>query len=135
MGPTISKDEHMSTSLDTLVSDLRRFAEQRDWDQFHTPRNLVLALVGEAGELAAEFQWLPESAGVQTPLPAETARRVSGELADVASYLLLLADVLGIDLAASVQEKIEINEHRYPAELVKGRAGRSTRVDCASLTT
>jgi NTP pyrophosphatase (non-canonical NTP hydrolase) len=126
---SMGQDRGMSTSYDEVVADLRDFAKQRDWGQFHTPRNLVLALVAEAGELAAEFQWLPESAGVKTPLTNEAEDRISGELADVASYLLLLADTLGVDLVDCVQKKIALNEHRYPVERVRGKAGRETRVD------
>jgi dCTP diphosphatase len=105
-------------SLADLTRRLREFAAERDWDQFHSPKNLAMALVAEAGELAAEFQWLTEEQS-QTPDAAQLAR-MRAECADVLNYLLRLSDKLGIDLIAAAHAKIDDNAHRYPADRVRG---------------
>ncbi len=113
-------------SLVELTELVRSFADARDWQQFHTARNLVLALVGEAGELASEFQWINDSE-VEAALSNPDKRDAIGsELADVFTYLLRLADVTGIDLASELMKKIAINEVRYPAEKSKGSAAKYT---------
>jgi len=106
------------TQLSDLARRLRDFAAERDWDQFHSPKNLAMALVAEAGELAAEFQWLTEGQS-REPSPEELAR-IRAEAADVFNYLVRLTDKLGIDLMAAAYEKIADNERRYPAEKVRG---------------
>lgn len=109
-----------SGDLDELVRVIRAFAKERDWDQFHTPKNLAMGVAIEAAELMEEFHWLtPEqSAG----LPPETLQAVRHEMADVFVYLVLLADKLGVDLIAAAAEKIAINAGKYPAETVRGKA-------------
>jgi len=104
--------------LDALRRRLHRFAAERDWEQFHSPRNLATALIVEAAELLEHFQWMdgPQS----EDLAPETRARVELELADVFIYLVRLADRLGVDLMAVAARKIEINEQRYPAEKVRG---------------
>jgi NTP pyrophosphatase (non-canonical NTP hydrolase) len=98
--------------MQQLLAD---FADRRDWGRFHTPKNLAMALAGEAGELAAEFQWLdPEESARVMADPAKAAA-VRLEMADVLSYLLRLADVLDVDLEAALREKVAINEARFPA--------------------
>jgi NTP pyrophosphatase (non-canonical NTP hydrolase) len=110
--------------LDDLLQRLRRFAAVRDWDQFHAPKNLAMALVAEAGELAAEFQWLTEA---QSRAPdAEQLARIRAESADVLIYLVRLADKLGFDLLAAADAKIEENERRYPAAKVRGSSRKYT---------
>jgi len=104
--------------LSGLAQRLRQFAAERDWDQFHSPKNLAMALVAEAGELAAEFQWLTEAQS-RTP-KAEELARIRAEAADVFNYLVRLSDKLDIDLIAAAYEKIEDNERRYPVEKVRG---------------
>jgi dCTP diphosphatase len=107
-----------------LQRRLRDFARERDWEQFHTPKNLAMALAGEVGELVEIFQWLtPEEASQVMEGPR--ADDVEDELADVLIYLLRIADVLGIDLAEATRAKLERNEHRYPAPHVRGRADRA----------
>src|SRR5262245_65707666 len=102
------------SSITELTQRLRDFAADRDWDQFHSPKNLAMALTSEAGELAAEFQWLTEE---QSRSPdTERLGRIRYECADVLIYLVRLADKLGIDLTAAAHEKIAQNEQRYPAE-------------------
>jgi NTP pyrophosphatase (non-canonical NTP hydrolase) len=108
------------TALTALARRLRQFAAERDWDQFHSPKNLAMALVAEAGELAAEFQWLTEAQS-REPKPEELAR-IRAEAADVFNYLVRLTDKLGIDLVAAAYEKIADNERRYPAATVRGSA-------------
>jgi NTP pyrophosphatase (non-canonical NTP hydrolase) len=100
------------SEIEDLKKRVRDFAQSRNWEKFHTPKNLAMAVAGEAGELAAEFQWLTpeESSG----LTKDQLKAVELEMADVAIYLLRLADVLGIDVAGAVKEKIELNEGRFP---------------------
>ena len=107
-------------ALEALTQRLREFAAERDWDQFHTPKNLAMALTGEAGELAAEFQWLTEAQSRE--LEPERRKRVEEEAADVLLYLVRLADRLGIDLVAAAHRKIDLNAERYPAHKVYGSA-------------
>lgn len=112
--------------LTDLRSRLRAFAAARDWEQFHTPKNLAMALCGEAGELAAELQWLDDTtiaAGLQE---GKLRTRVADEVADVLLYLVRLADVSGIDLIEAAHSKIERNEHRYPSDLSHGSAAKYT---------
>ncbi|MBP1626070.1 MAG: hypothetical protein H6Q00_545 [Holophagaceae bacterium] len=107
-------------TLSDLTQRLRQFAAERDWERFHTPKNLAMALTGEAGELAAEFQWLTEAES-QDLDPARMAR-VQQEAADVLLYLVRLADKLGFDLLEAARLKIEHNARNYPAEQVRGSA-------------
>ena len=107
-----------SSALTELTQRLREFAAERDWDQFHSPKNLAMALVAEAGELAAEFQWLTEERS-RAP-DAASLERIGAECAEVLNYLLRLCDKLGIDLIAAAHAKIDDNARRYPAEKVRG---------------
>lgn len=106
--------------LATLRSDIRTFVEERDWDPFHSPKNLATALAVEAAELLEPFQWL--KSGTPEELGAEKLAAVRHELADVLIYLVRLADKLDVDLAAAAQEKMEINREKYPADKVRGDA-------------
>jgi dCTP diphosphatase len=107
-------------NLDELQTRVRQFAAERDWQQFHTPKNLAMAVAGEAGELVAEFQWLtPEQS---TALTAEALDRTVAEMADVLSYLVRLADVLEVDLPEAAARKLSSNAVRYPAAGVRGSA-------------
>lgn len=96
-----------------LTGEVRAFADVRDWHKFHTPKNLAMALAGEAGELLAEFQWLTPEESTVSSLSAEQKKAIELEIADVQIYLLRLADVLDIDIASVVREKIQINEGRF----------------------
>ena len=104
--------------FDTLRQQLRSFAAERDWDQFHSPKNLASALVVEAAELLEKFQWLTEAQSQQ--LPPDTLESVRHEVADVLLYLIRISDKLGIDLVAAAQAKIAMNAKKYPAELSRG---------------
>jgi dCTP diphosphatase len=99
--------------LKELTQEIRTFADSRNWGQFHTPKNLAMAIAGEAGELAAEFQWLTAEESMKEALSADQKKSIELEIADVQIYLLRIADVLGIDLAEVVREKIAINETRF----------------------
>ena len=101
-------------SLQSLAAELRAFALARDWEQYHTPKNLAMALAGEAGELIACFQWLTPAESGQAMHDPGKAAEIESELADVLSYLIQLADVLGVDLAAAGRSKIQVNEKRFP---------------------
>lgn len=100
-------------NLTELRDRLRRFAAARDWERYHTPKNLAMALAGEVGELLAELQWLTpaESAAVMSTPDGAAVR---DEMADVFIYLVRLADLLGVDLLAAAEEKIDRNETRFP---------------------
>jgi dCTP diphosphatase len=111
-------------TIEELQDLLRRFARERDWEQFHNPKNLAMALTGEVGELVEHFQWLTPSEASDVMSDVVRAREVRLELADIFSYLLRLADVLGVDIAAAVREKVALNEERYPVDLVRGRASK-----------
>lgn len=96
-----------------LASLIRDFAIKRDWEKFHTPKNLAMALAGEAGELVAEFQWLTPEESSKASLNQEQLEAIAMEIADVQIYLIRLADVLGIDIPDAVHKKMEINESRF----------------------
>lgn len=109
-----------------MQNALAEFTRERDWAQFHKPRSLVLALVGEVGELAAEFQWLADG-DIETALQDPKKRAAIGsELADVLAYILRLADVTGFDLESEFQKKLNLNRERYPADKAKGSAAKYT---------
>lgn len=105
-----------------LKARLRQFAEERDWGQFHTPKNLAAALIVEAAELLEHFQWLTPAQSQQ--LPAATRRAVEEEMADVLLYLTRLADILGVDLMEAARAKIGRNAEKYPAHEVRGKADK-----------
>lgn len=107
-------------SLSLLTQRLRAFAAEREWDAFHSPKNLAMALTGEAGELAAEFQWLTEAES--RALDPGRMVRVQEEAADVLLYLVRLADKLQFDLLEAADRKIELNARHYPADRVRGSA-------------
>ncbi len=113
--------------IEALTKRLRQFADDRDWDQFHAPKNLSMALIVEAAELAEHFQWMSEQQSSE--LSAEKLKEVSYELADVFIYCLRLADKLGVDLPKAVDEKIVINEKKYPADKVRGSSKKYTEYE------
>ncbi|HUD77157.1 MAG TPA: nucleotide pyrophosphohydrolase [Streptosporangiaceae bacterium] len=101
--------------LDVLRDRVRQFSAERDWGRFHDPKSVLLALVGEVGELAELFQWLPAGDAAKLAATEPLRTRAGEEMSDVLLYLILLADVLGIDLAAAAQAKLTDNARRYPA--------------------
>jgi dCTP diphosphatase len=105
----------MADSLAQLASRLRDFAAARAWTQFHTPKNLAMAVAGEAGELVAELQWVPNrEIGDLLAARPELRDRIGAEAADILIYLIRLADVTGLDLVSEAHKKIDANEVRYP---------------------
>ena len=101
--------------LDELVVQTREFARHRDWFQHHTPKNLAMAIASEAGELASEFRWLTIEESSREELSADQFNAIRLEMADVFIFLLRLSDVLEVDLAGAVRDKLEMNEDRFPA--------------------
>jgi NTP pyrophosphatase (non-canonical NTP hydrolase) len=112
--------------LEELRGALRRFAAERDWDRFHSPKNLAAALSVEASELLEHFQWLSEGES-QTLEPAKR-EAVSQELADVLLYLVRLADRLDVDLAAAARRKLQLNAEKYPVERARGSHRKYTEL-------
>jgi NTP pyrophosphatase (non-canonical NTP hydrolase) len=99
--------------FEELKKEIRAFADARNWEQFHTPKNLSMAVAGEAGELVAEFQWLTPEQSMRSSMSSEKLNDVELEIADVAIYLIRLADVLDIDISEVVRKKLAINESRF----------------------
>jgi NTP pyrophosphatase (non-canonical NTP hydrolase) len=113
-------------NIKEIQEKLSKFAEERDWDQFHSPKNLVMALTSEVGELTELFQWLTEG---QSSIKDDSSKtdEIQQEIADIFIYLLRLADKLDIDIEEAVREKIEINAKKYPIDLAKGNATKYNR--------
>ena len=114
------------TEFEKLRDQLRDFAAARDWDQFHSPKNLAMALAGEAGELLENFQWLTEEQS-RRPSP-EVLAAVSEEIADVLLYLVRLSDKLGIDPVEAAHRKMAANAQKYPVEKARGTARKYTEL-------
>ncbi len=116
--------KHSPSSLRALRDRLRRFASERDWDQFHAPKNLAMALSVEAAELLEHFQWLREEESRN--LSAKQLARVREELADVLLYLVRLADKLGVDLFEAASDKMKRNARKYPVRKARGTSRKYT---------
>ena len=114
-------------SLDDLKAQLLAFARERDWEQFHSPKNLSMALAGEAGELLEHFQWLSEEQSAN--LDNARKEQVALEMADILIYLIRLSERLGIDLIDAAYRNIAVIQARYPAERVRGDARRAEEYD------
>ncbi|MEN8212886.1 MAG: nucleotide pyrophosphohydrolase [Pseudomonadota bacterium] len=114
-------------SLAGLNRRLKAFAQNRDWEQFHSPKNLSMALIAEAAELVEHFQWLTEEQSYH--LPGKKLDEVAMEMADILIFLIRCAERLDIDLIEAANQKIAINEQRYPAERVRGDARRAAEYD------
>ena len=112
------------SSLADLTARVRAFAQERDWDQFHTPKNLAMALAGEVGELLAELQWLTPEQSAAVMADDELGPRVRAEIGDVTIYLVRLADVLGIDLVQAASDKLEESGRRYTVEASHGSVAK-----------
>ena len=116
----------MSDDLQVLRESLRRFAEDRDWGQFHTPKNLAVSLSIEAAEVLEHFQWLTDEQSKN--LSPEQRDKVALEIADVLLYLLQLADKLQIDPVAAAKNKLAINAEKYPADKARGSSKKYTEL-------
>lgn len=112
-----------------LQNQLRTFAQDREWEQFHTPKNLVMALSGETGELTELFQWLTPDESSNIMNIESSAENVRDEIADVLVYCLRICDVLNIDPYQAIQQKMIKNAAKYPAHLAKGSAAKYTKYD------
>ncbi|MCX5870520.1 MAG: nucleotide pyrophosphohydrolase [Deltaproteobacteria bacterium] len=113
-------------SFTDLTAKLRTFASERDWDQFHSPKNLVMALSVEVSEIMEHFQWLTEEQS--SALPPEKLQQVREEIGDVLIYLTRLADKLGVDMLEAAAKKLEVNRVKYPADKVRGSAKKYTEL-------
>ena len=116
-------------SLNNIKTELRKFASERDWDQFHTPKNIALALTAEVGELVEHFQWLTEEQIINYLKSPKNKEAVADEIADVFSYLIRLSDKLDIALGPHFQKKLEKNKAKYPVEKAKGSAKKYSELD------
>lgn len=114
-------------SLQGLSRRLKEFARKRDWEQFHSPKNLSMALIAEAAELVEHFQWLTEEQSYR--LPVDKLDEVAMEMADILIFLVRCAERLDIDLVAAANRKIALNERRYPADKVRGDARRAAEYE------
>jgi dCTP diphosphatase len=121
------RQDALLVDVTQLAAKLEQFAAERDWAQFHSPKNLVMALTGEVGELNEIFQWMSEAASKEAGRDAQTAKAVQDELADVLLYLVRLSSVLGVDLDAAVKQKLKANALRYPADKVRGSSQKYSR--------
>lgn len=115
----------MTDSIDALRARVNAFVEERDWAQFHSPKNLAMAMIVEAAEVVEHFQWMTESDSRQ--LDAETKAQVAQELADTFVYLMRIAEVCGIDLISAANAKIDLNAQKYPVEKCKGSNDKYTK--------
>ena len=111
-------------SFEEITQYLREFAQKRDWVQFHSPKNLAMALSVEVAELLEHFQWLSENESLN--LSEEKRQAVADELADVQLYLLRLADRVNVDMVKAIASKTQKNEEKYPVDLVKGSSKKYT---------
>ena len=116
----LSANSYENVEFEDLVRKIRKFVDERDWEQFHSPKNLSMALVVEASELVEIFQWLSEEQSLN--LDPDQKQRVEEEVADVMNYLIRICDRLDIDLVKATNRKIQINSEKYPAEQVRGSA-------------
>jgi dCTP diphosphatase len=114
------------TELEKLRDQLRAFAAERDWEQFHSPKNLAMAMSVEAAELLEHFQWLTEEQSRR--LPPDTLAAVNEEAADIFLYLIRLSDKLGIDLIAAAHSKLALNARKYPADKARGTSKKYTEL-------
>lgn len=112
------------SEIETLKLRLREFAQVREWEQFHSPKNLAMALIVEAAELVEHFQWLNQEQSRR--LPPDKLHEVEQELADVFIYLVRISDMLGVDLMQAAHKKILVNEQKYPADKVRASSKKYT---------
>jgi dCTP diphosphatase len=120
------KDE--TTTLAEIKRRITAFVDERDWQQFHDPKNLVMALASEVGELADIFRWVPSDKSLELATNSEQKQAVAHELADVMMFTLELASVCGIDLAQAIEAKSRINSERYPIEKSRGSSRKYNRL-------
>ena len=120
-------DYRRAVTLEDLAVELRRFAAEREWERFHTPKNLAISLAVEVGEVLEHVQWGSDEEIADRIESADGRAAVAEELADVLIYLVRLADILDIDLLAAASAKVRANAARYPADEVRGSSAKRPR--------
>ncbi len=115
------------TDFEGIKKQVRQFVVERDWDQFHSPKNLSMALIVEAAEMVEHFQWLTEEQSCN--LPPEKLAEVEQELADIQVYLISLAEKLKLDIVAAVEKKLVLNAQKYPADKARGNSKKYTEFE------
>lgn len=115
------------TTLEQLKNKIKKFVKERDWEKFHSPKNLSMSLAIETAELMESFQWLTTEESKAFHLNKSNKKEVREEMADIAIYLLDMCNILNIDLSEAVAEKLLVNSRKYPVELVKGKAHKYPR--------
>ena len=120
--------KHYPFNLNKLLKLQRKFVKDREWDVFHTPKNLSMALAGEAGELVEIFQWLTPEESFEVMKSPKTCQEIQHELADILYYTLRMADRLDVDLEKALIDKLKQNAKRYPVKLAKGNAKKYTEL-------
>lgn len=128
LNATDDSKPHRLIDYASLSEALRKFAVERDWEKFHSPKNLVMALTGEVGELVEVFQWMSEEASRSAAHDPQTAGAVREELADVLLYVVRVADMLGVDLNAAVVDKLRANAEKYPVDAARGTSKKYTEL-------
>lgn len=128
--PVSDSDSSSAPLVDVvkLAASLQRFADDRDWQQFHSPKNLILALTGEVGELCEIFQWMSDADSLAVAANPEISQAVKDELADVLMYLVRLSSVLGIDLNEAVTRKLASNSQKYPVDKARSSSKKYDRL-------
>jgi dCTP diphosphatase len=117
--------EVSDNQLTAIMNQLRQFVRERDWEQFHDPKNLAMAVVSEAGELVAEYRWVANTEADKWSRHAANQRKVAAEAADVGIALLLFFDRIGVDFVGAMRAKVGVNRLNYPVKTSKGKAARS----------
>ena len=123
----IFQGKALKMDIQKLKIELRKFSNDREWEKFHTPKNLVMALSVETAELVEIFQWLNEDDSLLKNLSDEDINRVREEVADILIYIIRLSDILKIDLEKSILDKIKINQVKYPVEVSRGNSTKYNR--------
>lgn len=118
--------DHAPNSLNSVVDELREFVRERDWEEFHDPKNLAMAVSSEAGELLAEYRWVGNDEADNWSHDPENLKRIQAEAADVGIALVLFCDRVGIDLLSAMRYKITVNRTNYPVQSSRGRHSRPT---------
>jgi dCTP diphosphatase len=111
-------------TLASLITELRQFTAERDWQQFHDPKNLAMLVASEAGELLAEYRWIPNTAADAHSAAPDSRAGIIAEIGDVGIALLLLCDRIGVDLTEAISDKLALNRERYPPDKARGKATR-----------
>lgn len=117
-----------ATTINELKAKILAFARERDWEQFHSPKNLSMALAAESGELMEHFLWASTDQSSQVAADPAKRTKIAEELADIVIYALEFANVTGLDVSASIEAKIATNAKKYPVEKAKGRADKYTEL-------